>query len=66
MSPERSSLILSPELWTLSVPDPMDKSSGPTTSSSARVEPETTGPRDTILKVLSIYLASDQIYEGLD
>jgi len=48
--------ISSPELWTRFEPDLTDKSSGRTTSCSGRVEPETTGPRDTTLKVPISYL----------
>merc|ERR1711937_496125 len=50
---EPSSWILSQEPWTLSELDHSDNCSDQTTSFSARLEPVTTGPRVTTLRVLS-------------
>jgi hypothetical protein len=53
MFPELFLWISNQELWTPSVLDHSVNSSDPTTSSSAKPEPETTGPRDTTLRVLN-------------
>lgn len=51
--PEPSSWIWNPVPWTPSEPDLSDNSSDPTTSSSDKPEPETTGPKDTTPKELN-------------
>ena len=53
MCPVPSLSISSPEPWTPSDPDPSDRSSVQTTSSSASLAPETTGPRATTQRELS-------------
>ena len=53
MSQEPSSWILNQELWTQSELDLSDNFSDQTTSSSDKLEPETTGPRDITLKELN-------------
>merc|ERR1719273_1459778 len=60
-SPAPSSWISSPAPWTPSVLDPSDSSSAPTTSSSARLVPETTGPRATTPRVLSSLTPSSML-----
>ena len=50
--------ILNPEQWTPLELDPSVNSSDLTTSSSDKVEPETTGPRDTTLKELNLLTQS--------
>merc|ERR1712228_641393 len=52
-SPEPSSWISNPEPWTPSELDPSVNSSDPTTSSSDKPVPVTTGPRVTTLKELN-------------
>jgi len=53
MFPEPSSWILSQEQWTQLELDLLDNSSDLTTSSLDKLEPETTGLRDTTLKELN-------------
>merc|ERR1711937_213183 len=60
---EPSSWILSQEPWTLSELDHSDNCSDQTTSFSARLEPVTTGPRVTTLRVLSSSTQSSMLSE---
>ena len=63
MSPEQFLWILNQEQWTLLELDHSDNSLDLTTLSSVKLEPETTGPRVTTPKELSLLTQSSMLPE---